>query len=74
MTYKERRADALAHFGLTEADIVETMRVHVTALGGRHHVFPMHYCFTCQRPFSGEDTERVVMRAGRIVVRVDGED
>ena len=67
MTHKERRADALAHFGLTEADVTETVRVH----HGDHRVFPVFYCFRCGIHVSGEGTERVAMKAGRIVVRVD---
>lgn len=68
MTWKQRHADALRHFGLDEGDIIETMRVHK---GSAHVVYPVYRCFRCGLNFSGVDCERVKMKQGRIVVVMD---
>ena len=70
MTWAKRRELAAQHFGLSEADIVETRRVHSQG-SDRHPVYPLYYCFQCDAHFSGEDCVRVTMRNGRVVVKLD---
>lgn len=70
MTWKQRRAAALQHFGLAEADIVETVRVHKPDLS---RVFHLPYCPVCDRVVPAEECEYVKMKQGRLILVNDKE-